>query len=342
MNLEKIYEKRKHFDRKENVAGICMAIIPVLGFLIFGLVPMVLGIGMSFFKFDDGEFFFRIYPASAELEKVGKYKGNWSSTFVGFDNYVKLFVHSSSDVNSGLFLETLVTTVVQYIATPVCLILSLIIAFFLSKKIKCKNLLRTIYLLPFICSSVAIALIWGEFFGFSNGGTLNEFAKMFWNKKPVNWTNKHFYLVVFIVNIWGGTGFQIILFTAALTNVNNSYYEAAKVDGANATQIFFKITLPAISPTTFYLFITGTIGALQAYAVPDMIAKIGAPAPTTLFGVKVTNPHTTVIAYINNLLNGGGATDPGLACSAGVVLALIIGVITIFNFLASKYWVSYD
>lgn len=339
MNLEKIYEKRKHFDRKENAAGICMAIIPVLGFLIFGLVPMILGIGMAFFKFDEGEFFFRVYPITLNEKKV---KGQWNFDFVGFNNYIKLFVHSSSDPNSGLFLETLVTTVVQYIATPVCLILSLLIAFFLSKKIKCKNLLRTVYLLPFICSSVAIALIWGEFFGFSNGGTLNEFAKLFWNKKPVNWTNEHFYMVVFIVNVWGGTGFQIILFTAALTNVNNSYYEAAKVDGANATQIFFKITLPAISPTTFYLFITGTIGALQAYAVPDMIAKIGLPAPTTLFGVKVTSPHTTVIAYINNLLNGGGQTDPGLACAAGVVLALIIGVITIINFVVSKYWVSYD
>ena len=120
--------------------------------------------------FNEGEFFFRVYPITLNEKKV---EGQWNFDFVGFNNYIKLFVHSSSDPNSGLFLETLVTTVVQYIATPVCLILSLLIAFFLSKKIKCKNLLRTVYLLPFICSSVAIALIWGEFFGFSNGGTLN-------------------------------------------------------------------------------------------------------------------------------------------------------------------------
>lgn len=348
MNLERIYEKRKHFDKKENAAGISMAIIPVLGFLIFGLAPMILGIVMSFFDFDTNEFFFRIYPAG--LEAGRKYKGEWNCDFVGFKNYLYLFKHESSDPDSGMFVETLVTTLVQFISLPVCIVLSLLVAFFLSKKIKGKNVMRTIYLIPFICSSIAISLIWGEFF--SKTGILNSILTAMGKVKTnssgalntLNWTVDRFYTVVFIINVWGGTGFQIILFTAALTNVNNSYYEAAKVDGANSFQIFFKITLPAISPTTFYLFITGVIGSLQAYVTPDMVAKIGGvPSSAKYFGVDINNPAITVMAYIQSLLMGGSdSIRPGLACATGVVLAIIIGIITIINFVVSKYWVSYD
>lgn len=346
MNLERIYEKRKHFDKKENAAGISMAIIPVLGFLIFGLLPMVLGVLMSFFDFDGGEFFFRRYP---EGLGAGKTAGTWNFSFAGFENYKYLFKHVSSDPKSGMFLETLITTLIQFISLPVCIVLSMLVAFFLSKKIKGKNAMRTIYLIPFICSSIAISLIWGEFF--SKTGILNSIlTTLGWVSKDsygavktINWTVDRFYTVVFIINVWGGTGFQIILFTAALTNINNSYYEAAKVDGANAFQIFFKITLPAISPTTFYLFITGVIGSLQAYVTPDMVAKIGGnPAPATYFGVDINNPANTVMAYIQSLLMGADNIRVGLACAAGIVLAILIGIITIINFVVSKYWVSYD
>lgn len=342
MNLERIYEKRKHVDRKENLAGISMAIIPVLGFLIFGLTPMVLGVVMSFFEFDESEFFFRIYPAGLEAGK--KFKGDWNCKFVWFKNYKTLFFHTTGDSYSGIFFEALLTTIVQFVSLPVCIVLSLLVAFFLSKKIKGKNVMRTIYLMPFICSSVAISLIWTEFFKLN--GVLNSIIRDAFNGVgETNWAQKHFYWIVFIINVWGGTGFQIILFTAALTNVNNSYYEAAKVDGANSFQIFFKITLPAISPTTFYLFITGVIGALQAYVTPDLVASVGGIKPVKLFGVRVEQPQTTVIAYVQKLLlgtDGSGVTKPGLACAAGIVLAIIIGIITIINFVVSKYWVSYD
>jgi len=332
MFLEKLYEKRKHTDRKENAAGTCMAIIPVLGFLIFGLVPIFLGIIMSFFDFKEQIFF--------------TFSGKNKTEFVLFDNYKNLFTpggKGSNILNGGWFLETLFTTILMYISAPTSLVLSLIIAFFLSKKIKCKTLFRTIYLLPYVCSSVAIAVIWGKFFH-SDNGILNKLLINTFGADPgdyqnYDWVGKHFYTVLFLLHIWGGCGFSIILYTAALTNVNSSYYEAAQVDGANPFQIFFKITIPAISPTTFYMFVTGTIGALQAFAVPDMMSQFSAARAGKVLGMYINDKALTVVGYIQYMLK---YNRPGLASAIAVILALIISLITVINFVGSKYWVSYD
>lgn len=334
MFLEKLYEKRKHTDRKENAAGIGMAIIPVLGFLVFGLLPIVLGIAMSFFDFK-GQLWFSSDPAH-------------KTEFVWFDNYKGIFTPNAEGTtidNGGWFLKTLLSTVIMYISAPTCIVLSLMVAFFLSKKIKCKTFFRTVYLLPFVCSSIAITVIWGKFFD-ANNGILNKIlinwfgfnAKDYTN---YGWVQNHFYTVLFLVHVWGGCGFNIVLYSAALTNVNSSYYEAAQVDGANPFQIFFKITVPAISPTTFYLFITSTIGALQAYAVPDMLASFSGGTAGTALGIYFPQKSLTVVGYIYHRLNGSYPA-PGIASAIALVLAVIIGIITIINFVGSKYWVSYD
>jgi len=334
MFLERLYEKRKHIDLKENRAGISMAIIPFLGFLIFGLGPIFLGVVMSFFDFG-GQRFFR--SGTNDL-------GDPYFKFVGFSNYSSIFTYGFGKnvaVNGRQFLQTLYSTVIMYVSVPACIVLSLLVAFFLSKKIKCKTLFRTIYLLPFVCSSIAISLIWGRFF--KQGGVLSQLLQKHFAMQvaSVDWVGQYFYWVLFLVHVWGGCGFNIILYTAALTNVNNSYYEAAQVDGANPFQIFFKITLPSISPTTFYLFITSTIGAMQAYAVPDMVGKYSNAEAGKVFGIQVDEQSLTVIGYVQRLINGGD-TQVGVAAAIAVVLSAIIGVITIINFLGQKYWVSYD
>ncbi len=337
MFLEKLYEKRKHTDRKENTAGTCMAIVPVLGFLIFGFIPIFLGIAMSFFDFH-GKQFFNFNSSKGEITE-----------FVWFDNYKHMFspgAKASTKENGGWFLEALFTTVIMYLSTPTCIVLSLIIAFFLSKKIKCKTLFRTIYLLPYVCSAVAIALIWGKFFAPTNG-IFNRLLMDHFGANPTkynayDWVGKHFYMIIFLVHVWCGCGFNIVLFTAALTNVNNSYYEAAQVDGANPFQIFFKITIPSISPTTFYLFITGTIGALQAFAVPDMVGEFSSARAGTVMGMYINDKALTVVGYIEYLINEATPSHPGVASAIALMLSLIIGLVTIINFIGSRYWVSYD
>ena len=132
------------------------------------------------------------------------------------------------------------------------------------------------------------------------------------------------------MGVWSGTGYGIILYGAALTNVNNSLYEAAKVDGANTFQSFLHVTLPAISPTTFYLLITGIIGALQEFARPQIISGTGGP----------NNAGVTVVFYLYR--NAFQYYNMGVASATAWLLAAIIVVLTVINFAVSRLWVSYD
>lgn len=327
MFLERIYERRKHTDLKENRAGLLMGMIPVLGFLIFGFIPIILGIVMSFFDFG---------------------KDTWFSDqtkFVWFDNYIGCFITSgpkATSENGMYFLQSLLTTVVMYVSVPACIVISLVIAYFLSKKIKCKTFFRTVFLLPFVCSSIAVTFIWSRVFD-TNLGILNQLLIHKLHMSPTkfqayDWVGNYFYEVLFLIHVWGGCGFNIILYTAALTNVNTSYYEAAQVDGANPFQIFFKITIPAISPTTFYLFITATIGALQAYAIPDMVGRFSTALAGDVLGIEVVARQRTVIGYMESMLR----VNTGVASAMAVMLSVIIGIVTIINFIGQKYWVNYD
>ena len=138
---------------------------------------------------------------------------------------------------------------------------------------------------------------------------------------------------MYVVLVWGGTGFNIILLSAALTNVNKNCYEAAELDGAGVFTKFFKITLPAISPTVFYLLITGVIGALQEFSRFQVMAPDGGPQYAGL----------TIVFYLYRLLfNAQGGSDIGLATSVGWILAVLIAGVVGLNFWGSKKWVSYD
>ena len=132
------------------------------------------------------------------------------------------------------------------------------------------------------------------------------------------------------MGVWSGTGYGIILYGAALTNVNGALYEAAKIDGATPVQSFMHVTIPAISPTTFYLLITGIIGALQEFARPQIISGSGGP----------DNVGVTVVFYLYR--NAFQYYQMGIASATAWLLAIIIVALTIFNFAISKLWVKYD
>ena len=143
--------------------------------------------------------------------------------------------------------------------------------------------------------------------------------------------SKYFSTAVIIMSVWSGMGYGIILYTAALTNVNKSVIEAARIDGANNIQIFFKIILPAISGTSFYLLVMGVIGALQSFAITNVLAANGGPngdGVTVVFWL-----YRRVIEYDNML---------GVASAGSWFLAIIIMAITGLQFFVSKKWVSYD
>lgn len=300
--------RKKRKTNKEELIGWGMSCIPIIGFLIFGVIPLVFSIYICFHQFRG----LRLNTAE----------------FVGFDNFVEIFT-------DDLFWKSVVNTLIVIGATLIALAVSILISTLLSNCGKGKKLFQTVYFIPYVCSMVAITFMWQWIFNY-NFGVLNALLRnMGLIKENINWLGdeKTFMPVMYVILIWGGTGFNIILLSAAMTNVNKNCYEAADIDGAGMFTKFFRITLPAISPTTFYLLVTGLIGSLQTFTQFQVMASNGGPGYSGL----------TIVFYLyRELFQANGGSDIGVATAVGWVLALFISVVVAFNFWGSKKWVSYD
>ena len=289
---------------KEEIAGTALASIPLVGFLIFGLVPLVLALAMAFLNMRDFGF--------------------EGATWAGFDNFQKVFTDPT-------FWQAMGNTLVLGLSSFISQALALLIAYFLSKDIKGKKAFRMIYFIPYVCSVVAVTLMWKYMFN-TNYGIINMMLGAT-GENAINWMGEptYFYIAVIIMSVWSGMGYGIILYTAALTNVNRSMVEAATIDGAGAWKTFAHIVFPSISPTTFYLLVMGVIGALQSFAVTNVLAPDGGPN-----GVGIT-----IVFYLyNRVFSYDGKL--GEASVSAWILSFIIMLLTGAQFFVSKKWVSYD
>jgi multiple sugar transport system permease protein len=303
MYLDTVYQHKRRKVSKEGIAGFSLAFIPVLGYCLFSLIPMILAIAMAF------------------MHIVGySFEGSY---FVGFDNFKDV-------LSDSLFWKSIVNTLYMSVSTFINILLALVVAFLLTKNIKGKKVFRTIYFIPYVCSVVAITLMWQWIFNY-NYGILNNLIASGGGER-INWLGdaRLFIPAIIIISVWSGTGYGIILYSAALTNVSTSLYEAAKVDGASSFKSFIHITLPAISPTTFYLLITGLIGALQEFARPQILSSSGGP----------DNAGVTVVFYLYR--RAFSYYEMGPASATAWLLAIFILVLTVINFGVSKLWVNYD
>jgi len=292
--------KKKKFKRKY-IYGYLFIAPPFIGFILFGLIPIVYSLYISMTSFD------LFNPA----------------VFTGLDNYKKLFLEDP------LFWQSLFNTIYAAIGIPIGIGLSLLIAMGLSKNIKGINFFRTAFFLPSICSVVALTLMWKWIFN-ADYGVLNNILGFFHIQGP-NWLGSSTWAMpaLIIQGVWGGLGTGMILYIAALKNVPRTFYEAADIDGANNWDKFWHITLPAISPTTFYLAITAVIGAMQAF-VPYMLMTNGGPDYST----------TTIVLYLYN--NAFRYMNMGYASAMAWLLFVVIMAMTIINFKVSSKWVHYD
>lgn len=302
--MEIVIKKRKKID-KENISGIIMASIPLVGFTLFGLLPMLFAVSMAFLKMKGLTF--------------------TDSEFVGLENF-KIILSDKS------FFDSIKFTFLLTINMPINIVIALLVAFLLSKKIKAEKTFRTIFFIPYVCSIVAVTLMWQWIYN-TNFGVLNYWLGRT-GDEAINWLGgdvKHFLIAMNIIGMWSGTGFGIILFSAALTNVNSTLYEAAEVDGAGPFTCFFKITLPSISPTSFYLLTMGLIGALQSFAMTNIMVPNGGP----------NNAGVTMVFYLYRRIFSY-ANMMGQAAVVSWLLTFIILVVTIINFRVAKKWVNYD
>ena len=294
---------------KNNPKG-WLYLLPAIGFLgIFMVYPLV---DVLIYSFEEGYNFA-------------------SQTYFGIGGYNYAYV-----LHDPYFLQALKNTFILVIITvPVSTGLALLISVGLSSIQKLRELYQTIYFLPYVTNTLAVGLVFMILFKqtpYTDG--LANLVLSWFGVAPVNFIDGPYWakmLVLCIYTVWVVMPFKILILTSALASVNETYYQAAKVDGTSKFRIFTKITLPMISPTVFYLIITGFIGAFKAYS--DAVALFG----TDLNAAEMN----TIVGYIYDMLYGNSGGYPSFASAAAIILFAIVLTITCINLLVSKKHVHY-
>ena len=255
-----------------------------------------------------------------------------SQTYYGTGMYNYSYV-----LHDPYFLQAIRNTFILVVITvPLSTLLALLISVALSSVKALKKLFQTIYFLPYVTNTLAVGLVFMILFKKTaySDGLIILVLKLF-GQGPVDFIDGPYWakmLVLCIYTIWIVMPFKVLILTSALASVNQNYYNAARVDGTSRFRIFIRITLPMISPTVFYLIITGFIGAFKAYS--DAVA---------LFGTDLNAAGmNTIVGYVYDMLYGNGGGYPSYASAAAILLFVIVLTITCINLLVSKKHVYYS
>ena len=254
-----------------------------------------------------------------------------SQTYLGVGRYNYSYV-----LHDPYFLQALKNTFILVIITvPLSTGISLLISLGLVSIEKLRDLYQTIFFLPYVTNTLAVGLVFMILFKKTpySDGMVNLILN-FLGMNSVDFIDGPYWAKMFVLcfyTIWVVMPFKILILTSALASVNPQYYSAAKVDGTSRFRTFIKITLPMISPSLFYLIITGFIGAFKAYS--DAVA---------LFGTDLnTAQMNTIVGYVYDMLYGNSGGYPSYASAAAIILFVIVLTITCINLLVSKKHVHY-
>ncbi len=266
--------------------GFIFVLPALIGTFIFVIIPIFCSFALSF----------------ADWDLLGDIK------FVGLDNYKAI-------LSQGEFLQILINTFVYAISTTVfAVIIPLIIASILNTKIRGAETFKTIYFLPFITPAVVIAIVWGWIFD-PNIGAVNTLLKTHYT-----WLfDTHLAMPVLIfVSVWKLIGYNVVLFLTGFTTIDSSLYEAAKIDGAGAKETFFKITLPLLKPTTYFVTLVTAISSFQVF---DLIYVMTSGGPNDSTNIIVYSIYKYAFEYF----------DIGKSCALAYILFVIIFVLALIQ-----------
>ena len=271
--------------------GLLFILPAFIGTFIFIIIPIFCSFALSFTNWD----------------MLGEI------TYAGLDNYKSVFCEKE-------FLQILINTVVYAISTTVfAVIIPLIIASILNTKIRASEMYKTLYFLPFITPSVVIAIVWGWIFdpniGLANTVLQKHFLWLFDTSLAMP--------VLIFVSVWKLIGYNIILYLTGFAQIDNSIYEASKIDGANQIQTFFKITLPLLKPTTYFVFLVTAISSFQVF---DLIYVMTEGGPGNSTNVIVYSIYKYAFEYF----------DIGKSCALAYILFVIILILAILQKKISK------
>jgi multiple sugar transport system permease protein len=288
---------------KETVMGYLFVGPTLIALSVFAVLPILATIILSFTEWN----------FIAGLDKV---------KFTGLDNFERLF-------HDPIFLDSMKNNAVLMLVIPIALLVSMMLAVIINKYVYMKDLFKIIYFMPYISSIVAVAIVFQVLFHPSLG-PINQALMAMGIENPPKWladTNFALYSVM-LIQIWVSIGFNLIIYIAGLQSIPPDLYEAADIDGASGWQKLMKITLPMLSPTTFFLLVTGIISSFKIF---DLIWVLTGGGPANSTSVMVTYLYET--AFVN--------LKTGYASSMGIMLLLTTLAITMIQWVAQKKWVNY-
>jgi len=289
-------------QKKDWVAGYVFIAPVTLGLLVFYIWPFIQNF---WFSFND----------------VNKFN---VTHFIGFDNYKQLM--GDKEVWST-FLNTLKYVV---FTVPIGLFLSICIAALLNAKIRGTSIYRTLYFLPSVTMAAAVAMVWKWVFN-EKMGILNSIIAGLGGER-VGWlTNpKTALFIVMLVGLWMSVGYNMIILLAGMQGIPKTYYEAASIDGAGGLAQFFKITIPLLTPSIFFVMITSIISGFQVFDVVYMMVLKSNPA--------YESTQTVVMLFYRQAFDYG---YKGYAAAISILIFIAIMIVTIFQLIGQKKWVNY-
>lgn len=291
--------KKSGLEASRNRWGIVFILPQLISLICLGLIPIVIAFVLSFYEWN----------------------GFSSPVFIGLDNFRSVF----SDPDTMTAVKNTLLYAIIYV--PCSIALALLLAVLLNNAMG-KMFYRAVFFLPQVVTSVGIAVVWSWIYQ-PQFGILNMVLNYFgiegreWLRDPATAMG-----AVIVMSIWWGLGYNIVLFLAGLQNVPRAYTDAARIDGANAAQVFFRITVPLISPTTLLVTITTMINAFQVFDQMFLLTS-GGPAKKT---------YTLAIHIYQTAFK---SFELGKASTIALILFLVVVIISAVQFKLSNQWVHY-
>lgn len=290
-------------QQRTDITGYCFILPNVIGVVLFTLIPIIYSLIISFtdWNFTQGI-------------------GNWN--FIGLQNYIKMW---DDDWFTASFKNTIIFGVVVVTFTVA---LALVFAVVIDKYCIAKLPIRLAIFMPYVSSVVAISIVWVMMY--SPWGPITQLVKFFGVENPPLWLADYTWALpaVILMQIWAGVGYCVMIYSAAIQGLPLDLYEAADVDGAGEITKFFKITVPLLSPTTFFLFITTLLSSFQIFA-PIQLMTSGGPGTSTT--VLVYYIYKSAFSYYNM----------GYASAMSWVLFILLFAVTLVQWQSQKRWVEY-
>ena len=303
--------KMSALEKKNTLIAYSFLAPNFIGFVVFTLIPVIFSFALAFMDWGGGA----------------------NITFVGLDNFRYIFKDFSfTKSNLGIALKN--TVFYTAMTVPLTLLCSLGLALILNKAVKGAKFFRAVFFFPYVASLVAICVCWN--FLLMKNGPVNQILNAIGFSMKKSWTSSRDLAIwaIIIVSVWRNAGYYMVMYLAGLQGVPGELYEAATIDGANAWQRFTNVTMPMLTPTTFFNSIMMVISCFKIYDVVAIMTQ-GGPGRSTKM----------LVTYIFELSFGGEgiatSAQYGVASAVSMVLLAIVLIVTFVQFRGEKKWVNY-